>query len=300
MKSKVLLILAAMLLAAPALSAQDLLVRNNGEETEVKVLEVSRDYVKYKKFSNPDGPVFTVPVSEIFMIRYEDGTKTVFGEGGNNTGSGISDMGAPEAAQQPVKLERVLRPTRMQIGAMVRPAGVSLFSIGSNYVDGVYYESSGGVRYHASFGATFDYWLSDELQKKWYLEGRLMYSLMGGKTESETYNLDYITLDAGIGVRGSIFWTFYMGVGILTNAKYSNVELQSNTKIKMYQYCNPVTYRLGSDFGFCIGKYIDLGFFFEFTVTNMVKPETFNGHGDTSNCCMGLTFCYRFDIAKKH
>lgn len=299
MKSKVLLILAAMLLAAPALSAQDLLIRNSGEETEVKVLEVSRDYVKYRKFSNPDGPVFTVPVSEIFMIRYEDGTKTVFGDGGYNTGSGISDMSTPETAQ-PVKLERALRPTRMQIGAMVRPAGVSLFSIGSNYVDGVYYESSGGVRYHASFGATFDYWLSDELQKKWYLEGRLMYSLMGGKTESETYNLDYITLDAGIGVRGSMFWTFYMGVGILTNAKYSNVELQSNTKIKMYQDCNPVTYRLGSDFGFCIGKHIDLGFFFEFTVTNMVKPEVFNGHGDTSNCCMGLTFCYRFDIAKKH
>ena len=137
--------LAAMLLAAPALGAQDLLIRNSGEETEVKVLEVSRDYVKYRKFSNPDGPVFTVPVAEIFMIRYEDGTKTVFGDGGYNTGSGISDMSTPETAQ-PVKLERVLRPTRMQIGAMVRPAGVSLFSIGSNYVDGVYYESSDGVR----------------------------------------------------------------------------------------------------------------------------------------------------------
>lgn len=299
MKSKILLILVALLLAGPALSAQDLLVRNNGEETEVRVLEVSRDYVKYRKFSNPDGPVFTVPVSEIFMIKYEDGTKTVFGEDGYNAGSGISDIGTPETAQ-PVKLEKVLRPTRMQIGAMVRPAGVSLFSIGSNYVDGVYYESSDGVRYHASFGATFDYWLSDEIQKKWYLEGRLMYSLMGGKTESETYNLDYITLDAGIGVRGRMFWTFYIGVGILANAKYTNVELPSGTKIKMYENCNPVIFRLGTDFGACIGKYIDLGVFYEVSPSNLVKPETFNGYGDTFNWCVGLTFCYRFDIAKKH
>ena len=128
----------------------------------------------------------------------------------------------------------------------------------------------------------------------------LMYSLMGGKTESETYNLDYITLDAGIGVRGRMFWTFYIGVGILANAKYTNVELPSGTKIKMYENCNPVIFRLGTDFGACIGKYIDLGVFYEVSPSNLVKPEAFNGYGDTFNWCVGLTFCYRFDIAKKH
>jgi hypothetical protein len=298
MKSKVLLMLAAMLLAAPALGAQDLLIRNSGEETEVKVLEVSRDYVKYRKFSNPDGPVFTVPVSEIFMIRYEDGTKTVFGDGSYNTGSGISDMSTPETAQ-PVKLERVLRPTRMQIGAMVRPAAFSLLTMNENVVDGVSYYND-AIRYSASFGAVFDYWLSDEVQKKWYLEAKLLYSLMGGKTSTEIYNLDYITLDAGIGKRGNIaFWTFYMGIGILTNAKYADVQ-SKDTKLNIYEWCNPLTYRLGSDFGFCIGKYIDLGLYFDFTVSNLVKPIFFNGRNDNWNWCVGLTFCYRFDIAKKH
>lgn len=300
MKSKILLILVALLLAGPALSAQDLLVRNNGEEMEVKVLEVSRDYVKYRKLSNLNGPVFTVSVADIFMIKYEDGTKTVFGADVYGADAGNQSGTINQENAQPVKLEKVLRPTRMQIGVMVRPAGVSLFSIGSNYVDGVYYESSDGVRYHASFGATFDYWLSDEIQKKWYLEGRLMYSLMGGKTESETYNLDYITLDAGLGVRGRMFWTFYIGVGILANAKYTNVELPSGTKIKMYENCNPVIFRLGTDFGACIGKYIDLGVFYEVSPSNLVKPETFNGYGDTFNWCVGLTFCYRFDIVRKN
>lgn len=299
MKSKILLMLAVMLLAVPVLSAQDLLVRNNGEEMEVKVLEVSRDYVKYRKLSNLNGPVFTVSVADIFMIKYEDGTKTVFGADVYGADAGNQSGTINQENAQPVKLEKVLRPTRMQIGVMVRPAAFSLLTMNENVVDGVSYYND-AIRYSASFGAVFDYWLSDELQKKWYLEAKLLYSLMGGKTSTEIYNLDYITLDAGIGKRGNIaFWTFYMGIGILTNAKYAYVS-SADTKLSIYEWCNPLTYRLGSDFGFCIGRYIDLGLYFDFTVSNLVKPVFFNGKNDNWNWCVGLTFCYRFDIAKKH
>lgn len=281
-------------------NAQDLLVKSNGEEIQAKILEVSPDYVKYKKFSNLNGPVFTVSAADIFMIKYEDGTKTVFGAGVNGKDAGNLSGTMSQENARPVKLEKVLRPTRMQIGAVVRPAALSLLTMNENVADGVSY-SNDGVRYSASFGAAFDYWLSDEVQKKWYLEAKLLYSLMGGKTSTETYNLDYITMDAGIGKRGRLaFWIFYTGIGILTNAKYGYADQPASANVSVCQWCNPITYRLGSDFGFCIGKHIDLGLFLDFTVSNLIKPEFFNGKNNNWNWCLGLTFCYRFDIAKKN
>ena len=55
----------------------DIIVLNNGEEIEAKVLEVGLSEVKYKKCDNPDGPVFIESRSTIFMIKYQNGTKTV-------------------------------------------------------------------------------------------------------------------------------------------------------------------------------------------------------------------------------
>lgn len=58
--------------------AQDVIVFRNGEETEVKVEEVSPTEVKYKKYSNIDGPLYVADKSEIFMIKYKNGEKDVF------------------------------------------------------------------------------------------------------------------------------------------------------------------------------------------------------------------------------
>jgi hypothetical protein len=41
---------------------------------------VGHSEVKYKKHDSPNGPVFTILKSDIFMIRYENGSKDVFNE----------------------------------------------------------------------------------------------------------------------------------------------------------------------------------------------------------------------------
>ena len=38
----------------------------------------TRDSIKYKKFDNPNGPLYTILKSEVFLIKYENGTKDVF------------------------------------------------------------------------------------------------------------------------------------------------------------------------------------------------------------------------------
>ena len=76
-----LLFLALALLAAGRARAQDLLTKRNGDEVQVKVLEITPLEVKYRRTDNPDGPLISVYKSEVFMIRYASGAKEVFGAG---------------------------------------------------------------------------------------------------------------------------------------------------------------------------------------------------------------------------
>lgn len=57
--------------------AQDVIIKKNGDEIKSKVLEVALTIIKYKKFDNPNGPTFEILKSEVFMIKYENGTKDI-------------------------------------------------------------------------------------------------------------------------------------------------------------------------------------------------------------------------------
>jgi len=61
-----------------ALYAQDVIFKKNGDEIYAKIQEVGISDVKYKKFDNQEGPLYTILKSEIFMIKFENGTKEVF------------------------------------------------------------------------------------------------------------------------------------------------------------------------------------------------------------------------------
>ncbi len=60
-------------------NAQDVLFKLDGEQVAVKVLEITPSEVKYKLTSNPDGPTYVLPKSEVFMVEYANGSKDVFG-----------------------------------------------------------------------------------------------------------------------------------------------------------------------------------------------------------------------------
>ena len=59
-------------------SAQDIITLKNGDEIQAKVNDARLSVVKYTKFDNQTGPVYTVDKADIFMIKYENGTKDVF------------------------------------------------------------------------------------------------------------------------------------------------------------------------------------------------------------------------------
>ena len=72
MKRTLLLLLAAFFGAASA-AAQDLIVRNDSTRVETRVIEITPEKISYKRFSNPDGPTYVLPVADIHYIRYANG-----------------------------------------------------------------------------------------------------------------------------------------------------------------------------------------------------------------------------------
>jgi hypothetical protein len=59
-------------------SAQDVIVKKDGSTILSKVLEVNPADIKYKKFSNQNGPTYTITKAEVMSINYESGDKDVF------------------------------------------------------------------------------------------------------------------------------------------------------------------------------------------------------------------------------
>ncbi len=80
-------------LATLCAHGQDIITKKSGEDVVSKVLEITLNEVKYKKWDNQDGPLISISKSEILMIRYQNGTKDIFKE---QAITPMSAMGEPE------------------------------------------------------------------------------------------------------------------------------------------------------------------------------------------------------------
>jgi len=58
--------------------AQDTIITRSGEVIPAKVLEITPTEIKYKKPSNPDGPLYVASKENVAVIQYKNGTKDVF------------------------------------------------------------------------------------------------------------------------------------------------------------------------------------------------------------------------------
>lgn len=58
--------------------SQDILLLKNGEEIPSVVKEVSEFSIKYIRADNPNGPLYSIRKAEVFMVKYQNGTKDVF------------------------------------------------------------------------------------------------------------------------------------------------------------------------------------------------------------------------------
>lgn len=90
MKLKIPLLAIAATLAFNSSFAQDILYKNDGNNEEVKIIEVGTRTVIYKKWNNQDGPDFIISKNEIYKIKFKNGDEEMFAKstprhGGINT-----------------------------------------------------------------------------------------------------------------------------------------------------------------------------------------------------------------------
>lgn len=58
--------------------AQDIIVKQNGDEIKSKILEITSETIKYKEFDFQDGPTRDINISDVFMVIYENGKREKF------------------------------------------------------------------------------------------------------------------------------------------------------------------------------------------------------------------------------
>ena len=57
---------------------QDLIFKTDGTEIKSKVIEITKDEIKYMKFEQLNGPLRNISITDVFMVIYQDGTREVF------------------------------------------------------------------------------------------------------------------------------------------------------------------------------------------------------------------------------
>jgi len=85
MKKKAYIIMIILtVLISKNINAQDIIFLKSGDKIDSKILEVNIDNIKYKKYSNQNGPVFTIPKKDIRMVTYENGESDIFNKKTSN------------------------------------------------------------------------------------------------------------------------------------------------------------------------------------------------------------------------
>lgn len=77
---RILFIIFTLGLFITTIFSQDIITKKTGEDISAKITEVTLTEIKYKKFDNLEGPIFSILKSEVLMIRYENGTKDIFND----------------------------------------------------------------------------------------------------------------------------------------------------------------------------------------------------------------------------
>lgn len=116
MKLKILFLMAALGVGV-SLSAQDLIVKTDATQVEARVLEISPEQIRYKRFSNPDGPTYVLPTESVDHIRYANGETESFR-------AAQSAQPAPEAVGSIPAMPAGYAPLRYDVGDFYDVDGV--------------------------------------------------------------------------------------------------------------------------------------------------------------------------------
>lgn len=118
--------------------AQDVIVQKDGSTIQAKVIKVSQSEVEYKKFSNLEGPTYSISTRDLQCINYENGTKDTFVSANYNPNIVTNETATQfsndqqllslynKATKNPAKKAKALKTTGWIVGG-------TLFAVGTFY-----------------------------------------------------------------------------------------------------------------------------------------------------------------------
>jgi hypothetical protein len=286
------------------LSAQDIITLKSGDEIKAKVQEIGTDNVKYKKYDNQSGPIYTLTKSDIFMIKYENGDKDVF-----NTPA------------QPVQEKPVSPPAGVnvpqndysQINAMTKRGNASLreknyeigiqgdFGLGSFHSSDFNgeYEDENNFGFMAGGGLFLD--IYPKKNNIWLLGTGANYWSHYYMTDYDaTYSLSYVNWDVYWGARDPLAISgvrLYAKLGLRASfLTGGTISFADGSEDKAKLYANSTVFGMMTEWGYPF-KHFDIGVKGFWMFTNIWKSDALSG-GDLSSNLWGVTFtcAYRFSF----
>ncbi|MDR0796751.1 MAG: hypothetical protein LBE79_12015 [Tannerella sp.] len=100
--------------------SQDLIVTKDSKKIEAKVTEINVDNVKYKVFTNQDGPVYTLPKSSIQTIVFQNGQVETFED--QTTSTSATRTPSNFAGAQPTPATQPTQPRSQTTTSPAAPA----------------------------------------------------------------------------------------------------------------------------------------------------------------------------------
>lgn len=149
MKKTIMLLLTA-LCGVWTAAAQDLIVRTDDVRIEAKVTEIAPDVVRYKRFTNPDGPTYVLPVDRIRSIRFANGEEEIFtaAEAAAPAAAAVSAVSAAPAASDVTSLPAGADASAAEVPAAAPAAQAyreqaPVVMVARTYEIGDYYDENG-------------------------------------------------------------------------------------------------------------------------------------------------------------
>lgn len=280
-------------ITASVMMAQDIVIFRNGDEEEAKVTEVSDTEVRYKKWSNLDGPTIVKKIDDIFMIRYENGTKQTFNTTTTNTTNTVpaNQNTIPQGLVfPPGSLEdRMYRKMTGQVDTS--PKEGPWLSLGIRVQEGVNFcifrsdnlKGYSAYRFLPSVEAYAEYAPKQrhiEITRTAVYLG-FMYSFRGGKGKQNGQQLnsmmDYFCIRPGVGLhQGKAYLHVGPELGVLTTARETSPSFSGVVDMREVGFANPVTFGIFMDMGGVIINHITLGGFINATLTNLATAKAYN------------------------
>ncbi len=265
MKKSIMSFLLVLILSNYSFS-QDVIVKQNGDEIETVIIEITNDNIKYKDFNYQEGPLRNISKIEVFMINYKNGTKEVLNK---------TEVANTKTANDINLIKQYEKDDEFKTFIIGMKGGVNFSTLNGEHYN---YEIKGRTSFH--FGMVMNFGLSEMFS----IQPELLYSEQGFTLEYYNYdgNDNYILMEEVVKLN-------YINLPVMASFEVAEgLTLQTGPQFGF----NVEDFPEDFDFGIGIGAQytLPINLFFQARYMIGISDVTYNGKNRVLSVSMGYLF----------